>query len=286
MSLHQWQTLIGSRQEQMDAAYAALRRTSGDFWDRRADRFRAASARLAEDDVGLRLLHRLTTAESTVLDVGAGAGRYALAIAPRVRRVVAVEPNGALAGHLRTDAAARGLRNIDVIESPWEAAEVPPADVVLCAHVLNPIYDAEPFVRKLDAHAERACLVLAMASWSEPPALLDLWQRFHGAARVRQPDARHVFDLLYDLGYLPNVEIGTATTSSWQFRFASLREAVAAAREHVILPEDPATDAALAAALGEALVTEADGSLSLPAPPRIPAALWWTAASPRLHRDT
>lgn len=277
-----WREIVLARQAQMDAAYAGLRRTSQDFWDRRAERFRAQGMRLAEDDLGLSLLRRLTDPDSTVLDVGAGAGRYTRAIAPYVRRVVAVEPNDSLVAHLRADAAAEGLTNIEVVEARWEDAEVERADIVLCSHVLYPHAEIEPFIRKLDAHAGRACLVLAMAAWQEPQALLDLWQRFHGEPRRGQPDARHVFNVLYELGIVPNVEVAPARTGAGMWTFTSVDEAVAVCREHLILSPDPDTDRELTAALEGDLQPAPDGGLSLPVPPRIVAGLWWTADGPRL----
>src|SRR5436190_24396456 len=92
-----WREVVRARQVQMDAAYARLQRSSADFWERRADRFRAFSQRLPDDDLGLPLLRRLTDADSTVPAVGACAGRYALAIAPHVRSLLPVEPDAALA---------------------------------------------------------------------------------------------------------------------------------------------------------------------------------------------
>lgn len=278
-----WRAIVLARQAQMDAAYERLRRSSGDFWDRRAERFRAMGMRLAEDDLGLRLVRRLTTPASTVLDVGAGAGRYARAIAPFVRRVVAVEPNGALAEHLRADAAAEGLTNIEVIEAGWEDAEVEAADLVLCSHVLYPHPDIELWLRRLDAHIAPggAALILAMAAWQEPAPLLELWQRFHGEPRRGQPDARNVFDALYDLGIVPNMEAAPLRTGAGMWTFASIDEALAACREHLILPADPDTDRELTAALRDAL-EPADGGLRLPNPPRIVAGLWWAADGPRL----
>jgi SAM-dependent methyltransferase len=281
-ALDVWRELVLARKRQMDAAYAALERTSSDFWARRADRFRAYSARLPEDDLGLRLLRRLTDADSCVLDVGAGAGRYARAIAPHVRRVVAVEPSDALAGHLRTDAEADALTNVEVVEARWEDATVEPADVVLCSHVLYPLVEVEDFIRRLDAHARRACLILATAAWSEPPLLLELWQRFHGEPRVGQPDARHVFDVLYALGIPPNVEVAPFRAAAPMWTFPSPEEAVASAREHLILPPDPTTDRELRAALEDGLIAGADGSLTLSSPPRVVAGLWWYADGPRV----
>jgi SAM-dependent methyltransferase len=281
-ALEEWQEVVRARQVQMDAAYERLRRTSTDFWDRRAQRFRAIGLRLNEDDLGLRLLRRFTNSESSVLDVGAGAGRYARAIAPHVRRVVAVEPNAALVEHLRSDASADGLTNVDMVEARWEDAVVEAADLVLCAHVLYPHADVEPFIRKLDEHNRGVCLILSMAAWQEPPLMLDLWQRFHGEPRRGQPNARHVFNVLYEMGIPANVEFAPLRTAATQWSFESLDEAVAVCREHLILPAEPDTDRELTAALRDGLKPVAGGRLLIENAPRVVAGLWWQADGPRL----
>ena len=284
-ALEAWREIVRARQAQMDAAYADLERTSTDFWNRRAERFRAQGLHLHDSDLGLRLLRRLTNAESTVLDVGAGAGRYARAIAPHVRRVVAVEPNNALAEHIRTDAAAEGLTNLAVIEASWEEASADPADLVLCSHVLYPHAEIDTFVRKLDAHALGACLILAMAAWQEPAFLLEQWRAFHHEPRRGQPNARDVFNVLYEMCIMPNVEVDVLPGGAGMWSFASLDEAVAVCREHLILSDTPETGRRLSAALTEALQRSEDGRLSLPALPRLVAGLWWRADSPRLGTD-
>lgn len=282
-ALERWRALVLARRAQMDAAYARLGGTSAGYWEQRAERFRAIGLELPTDDAGLSLARRLTTAASTVLDVGAGAGRYARALAPHVQEIVAVEPNGVLLEHLRADAAAAGLTNVHPVQSPWEDAAVAPADLVFCAHVLYPLADVEGFIRKLDAHARGACLLLAMAdSQREPPLLLELWQHFHGDQRIGQPDARHLYDVLYELGIAPNVEMAPLPLTAAMWRFDSLDEAVAVCREHLILAPDPATDRALADALSHALAPLPGGGWEQPNPPRLVAGLWWPAEGPRL----
>lgn len=170
----------------------------------------------------------------------------------------------------------------EVIEARWEDVEVEGADLVLCSHVLYPHPEVEAFIRKLDSHARRTCLVLAMAAWQEPAVLLELWQRFHGEPRRGQPDARHVFNVLYDLGIVANVESAPLRSGAGMWTFISIEEAVAVCREHLILSPDPDTDRELTVALRQALEATPEGGLSLPTQPRIVAGLWWHAGAPRL----
>lgn len=111
-AIERWQAIHDARAQQMDAAYARLGRTSADFWDRRARSFhRATSETVATDPFYLKLREIVTPAMS-VLDVGAGTGRFALALAPQARQIIAVEPNASMLDYLRRDTHGRGITNV------------------------------------------------------------------------------------------------------------------------------------------------------------------------------
>ena len=105
------------------------------------------------DDPVLNSLYTSLSADAEVLDVGGGAGRFALALATRAKHVTVVEPSADSVELLRTRAADAELANVTVINEPWEDAEAPPADMVLCSLVLHHVPDAGPFVAKMQEHA-------------------------------------------------------------------------------------------------------------------------------------
>lgn len=275
-----WKELVLARQRQMDAAYARLGRSSSDFWERRADRFRSVARIASEDDPVVRRVLKLATPEGTVLDVGAGTGRFAVALAPHVRHLTAVEPSPAMVRHLRDALAAAGITNATVIEQRWEDVTVTPATVVLCAHVLYPIAEPVPFIQKLEAHATRAVVLAMMVTWAEPPLMATLWRRYHGEERVGQPEAFDAIAVLYEMGIPANVTVHALPGGQGMWSFHDLDEAVTAAREHLILPPEPAVEAELRAALEGELVP-AEGRLVLPQPQRAVACIWWERDGPR-----
>ncbi len=119
-AVERWQELIRARAAQMDAAYARLGRTSADFWDRRARGFhRSTRESAASDPLYLRLREQVTP-QNSVLDVGAGTGRFSLALSPFVRQVTALEPNASMLQYLREEIEAGGITNINVLRSTWE----------------------------------------------------------------------------------------------------------------------------------------------------------------------
>lgn len=77
-----------------------------------------------------------------MLDVGCGPGRYALALAPRVREVVAVDPSKEMLKHLRRQSRGLGIDNIRPVQGSWQDVANPTVDVALCSSVLPIIDDA------------------------------------------------------------------------------------------------------------------------------------------------
>ena len=110
----------------------------------------------APDPLLDHVLGRLTP-EMTVLDIGAGIGRWTLPIARKVRRVTAVEPLQGMRQVLVERAAAQDIGNLDVVGTPWLAAEVPPHDVAIAIHATYTTTDLLGFVRKMEASARRSC---------------------------------------------------------------------------------------------------------------------------------
>jgi ubiquinone/menaquinone biosynthesis C-methylase UbiE len=111
--------------------------------DRRAERQAARAAELAALLDELLVLH----GDERVLDVGAGAGAFSFAVAPRVRDVVAVEQNDELAERARADAPA----NVEVVIGDGEHLALDPFsfDLVGCLRVLHHTRRPELMVAEL-----------------------------------------------------------------------------------------------------------------------------------------
>ena len=72
------------------------------------------------------LLESEPLADLTVLDVGTGAGRLALALAPRARAVVGVDREARLIEEARKNAAAAGVKNARFVVGDVEVEEYAP----------------------------------------------------------------------------------------------------------------------------------------------------------------
>jgi SAM-dependent methyltransferase len=255
--LRRWKDIVERRRVQMDAAYARAGIDSADYWGRRAQAYRAALHERTDEDPFLVRVKSALDADTTVIDVGAGTGRHTIALAPLVKRVTAVEPSDAMLGLLRQDAEEQRLTNVETVASDWLSAAVAPADLVICSHVLYPIGDIAPFVRKLAEKAKGRVFIYTRVD--AMPTDMGLWGAFYGVPLQLQPSHLDLLNALAELGIVPDVEI---VEHRFTWTFASLDEAVVHVRNSLCLREDDDVATAKLRGLLEArLITWANGRL-------------------------
>jgi SAM-dependent methyltransferase len=225
-----WRVLHEARSEQQ----ARRPGTTDDIWGARSERFARMidSANASRDLVG-----ELVRPHETLLDVGAGAGRYAIPLSTRVREVLAVEPSAGMGQRLRDEAQRRGRDNVRVITSDWFSAQVSPADVVLCAHVLYFVREVEAFVRKLDEHARRLCVIVIRVDQMLAP-LNGLYEEIWGEPLAPEPSFIELYNLLFDRGIVPEVAIRPGGRG--QGRYESLEQAEAEVSNFLSVSDAPA----------------------------------------------
>jgi SAM-dependent methyltransferase len=219
-----------------------------------------------EDDPVLDALRAHALPADTWLDIGAGAGRYALPLARTVRRVIAVDPSGSMLAGLREGMAAHAIDNIEVVEGRWPAvagddaalaAELP-ADVSLIAHVGYDVEAIGPFIDAIERATRRECLAVLMerspASAAEP-----FWPQVHGERRIALPALPAFVDLLRARGRAPRVEMVESSRRRW----ASRAEIEPFVRRQTWVAPGSAKDALLQRLLDEWLVPGPDGTVEL-----------------------
>lgn len=272
-AVERWQAIIDARAKQMDAAYAELGRSSAGYWDRRARRYHDSTKNTVASDPFFNKLRSVITPQISVLDVGAGSGRFALALAPLVKQVIAVEPNAPMLEYLRQDAHALNLTNISYSPNAWQDdPDDLQADIVICSHVLYPIRDIVPFLAKLQRAARQRCYIYMRATPIDA-LTAHLWKHFHGDERCYPPGYIHALDVLYEMGIFANVEMVTLPGS---LRYPSLDVAVEELAEQLIVPGDEKTRGELRDLLATWLV-ERDGMLVPPAQKMACAIIWWNS---------
>jgi CTP:molybdopterin cytidylyltransferase MocA/SAM-dependent methyltransferase len=247
-----------------------------DFYAPVSGLFRADPTRT--DDPSLDALLRLVRPEDRWLDIGAGAGRYALpialAVAPSGGEVLAVDPSASMLDALREIAAEHGIDNVRAIEARWPPADSTApadltasddaartdftADVALIAHVSYDIEAIGPFVQAMESNARRLCVAILMER--QPASIADVcWPPVHGEDRVPLPALPEFVELLRARGREPSVE----HLEREPRRFASRDELEGLLRRQLWVEPGSEADRRFRAALDDLVEIGEDGAVGL-----------------------
>jgi molybdenum cofactor cytidylyltransferase len=179
-----------------------------DFYAPVRSLFRADPRR--SDDPVLAELLRLVRSGDRWLDIGAGAGRFALPIARVLDEsggsVIALDPSPSMLEALREIAEDYAIENIRTVEGRWPPADAGAfeADVALIAHVGYDIEAIGPFIDGLESAAGRLCVAVLT---EQPPASAadPFWPLVHGEPRSTLPALPELVDLIRARGGDPSV---------------------------------------------------------------------------------
>ena len=225
-------------------------------------------------DPVLNSLYASLGTDADVLDVGGGAGRYALPLATRARHVTVVEPSADSVEMLKSRAAEAGLTNVTVINEPWEDAEAPSTDIVLCSLVLHHVPDAMPFVTKMQEYARDRVVLVEMM---ETPGALEVpfYERVYGSAPTPLPGLPQVLSLLWAMDIFPDVAMVSSEAAVLDNdRDAALEQL----RRRLGVREGAEADERLLAAADDLLEETPEGFIVRGVSPRRQAMITWRPA--------
>lgn len=206
-------------------------------------------------------------AGGSVLDVGCGGGRAALALVPPAALVMGVDHQQAMLDAFARAAAARSVEHVEVLGN-WDDVyeSVPSCDVVVCHHVAYNVPDIVPFLAELTLHA-RTRVVLELPMRHPLSMLAPYWKHFWDLDRPTGPTAEDLHGIVLAMGFDAHLE--PWSDPGWAARRrADTSEAVAAMRVRLCLSADRDPEiAAFMAATPEPAVREV-------------ATLWWDVPTP------
>jgi FkbM family methyltransferase len=195
-----------------------------------------AHRRQERPDSLLDLVLQSVDDNTTVLDIGAGNGRWAIPLAGKARSVTAIDPDKEMLDALRDNIKAGG-DNIQIIQSSWEDASVETHDIVTCAHAMYSSPDLASFVRKMEQHARKACYL----SVRLPPVdgiigelSNAIYHRFYDSV-----NAVIAYNALYSMGIYTNVMV---EKDFYPWVSNTLDEACLRAKRHLRLESNDAYD--------------------------------------------
>jgi len=257
-----WATRVRRNREQVDRLREAP--DGADFYASVSSIFRDDPDRTGDAVLDALLAH--ARPEDEWLDIGAGAGRYALPLARTVRRVIALDPSRSMLAALRESMADHTIDNVEVLEGRWPAvagehealAQELRVDVTLIAHVGYDVEAIGPFLDAMERAARRECVAVLMER--SPASLAEaFWPPIHGEARIALPALPAFVDLLRARGREPSVAMVESSRRKW----ASREEVEPYVRRQTWVAPGSAKHRRMLELLDEWLVTDADGSVEL-----------------------
>ena len=137
-----------------------------DKWNMLAPTFDAFEIpKIGEDDC-LTLINdlKLITKDSSVMDVGCGAGRYAIAFAQMCRNVIGTDLSPQMIDYAQKRADSMGLSHISFICEDWDAISIQERNYqnqfdFVFAHMTPAIHNTETLV-KLQACSKKWCMLV------------------------------------------------------------------------------------------------------------------------------
>lgn len=206
------------------------------------------------------------------LDIGAGAGRYALPLAGHVAELVAIDPSVSMLDALRAGMAEHRIANLGAVAGRWPPDEElrsvigpdPVADVALIAHVGYDVEAILPFLEAMESAVRRLCVAVLMES-SPASVAAGFWPLVHGEARVPLPALPELHELLRARGAAPTVARVAGERRTWSDR----DELVTYLRRQLWTAPGSAADGRLLAAVELLAVTASDGGLGIPSAPAL-----------------
>lgn len=203
---HFWAEAWSRAQENSLQARRQLNLDNMEYWDRQAGRFERWTG---EERTRRRVARVLTWLEQQgalhpemeVLDIGAGAGAFAVPLARRGAKVTALEPAPAMLEALKRRVEAERVSNIEFLCREWEKVD-PEAeglarrfDLVFAS--LTPGVRDVGTLEKMMTCSRRWCFLCDFAGRRKTPVREELWRRIFGE---EMPLPGH--DIIYPLNYL------------------------------------------------------------------------------------
>ena len=263
-----WAAQVRANREQVDRVREVP--DGRDFYAPVSDLFRADPFRT--DDPVLDRLRALVVPGERWLDIGAGAGRFALPIALIASEVIAIDPSTGMLAALAEGGAASHIPNVRRIEGRWPPDDalaatlgpLPIADVALIAHVGYDVEEIGPFVDAMEAASRRLCVAVLMER--QPAAIADaFWPPVHDESRIGLPALPAFVALLEARDRLPEVSM----IENAGRRFPNRDDLVAVLRRQLWIADGSEKHRRFEAAL-ETLVEQGEHGFRLRDQPRFP----------------
>lgn len=187
-------------------------------WDDRASSFNKIAS--ATSDEVIRNVEAIGIRPSdTVLDMGAGTGRYAVHLAKKASHLTVLEPSKGMLSFLEENMKDAGITNYSVLNKNFEDVEVGKDlavhDVVFASNSLG-FDDLRAGLEKLDSAAKRVVNILWFAGPSRHIPDPELMKRLGTeTVDISMPDYITIAHVLHQMGIYANISVEKVTRKQY-----------------------------------------------------------------------
>jgi SAM-dependent methyltransferase len=269
-----WRDMYDAERHQGESFTHPDMERSADHYATAAARFARNVKRIPQPDAFMRWMLPQLQPHETVLDIGAGSGRYVMPLVQAGHQVIALEHSPSMREQLQLSVDPAHASAVTVMDGTWPMPQAVSADVMFAAHVLYAVRDLGPFVQAMHQQARRMCVLLLGVRHPTTP-VLPLWQAYHGVPRLPLPGAYECLGALAQLGIAANMQVLPAGPG---IHYASEAEAVAETCFRLRLPYDDVHQQRVTTLIRAHWQQTPDGEIHVPhaSPPNV--VLWWYTA--------
>jgi len=206
-------------------------------------------------------------ADDTVLDIGAGIGRWSIPMALVCRNVTALDVSPGMLEITLENAEYDAVGNIETLLGDWATVDPEPHDYVLSSHAAYVSRDIVGYARKMERLARKACFIVLRLPRHDG-IIGELSRRIHGSWHD-SPNFVVGYNALLQAGISGHVIMEEAGR---RWHDETREDALARAKRHLRLSSDE-HDALILAVLDERLEF-GDGEYHWP-DWRRSALIWW-----------
>lgn len=151
----------------------------------------------------VELLHK----DYNVLEIGPGWGNYSYVIAEKVSKLTCIDISNTVIDFVKTEGKKRNLLNMEFIHSKFEDFQPKESyDVVLGVNCFYRMKDMKSVINKMSSCGKRL-RIIGMTSGPDRPHYLELHERLGYNIDSPKRDYIHIYNILYEMGFYPNIEI-------------------------------------------------------------------------------
>jgi len=181
-------------------------RKGDDFWKHRARQFdKMVGKRWSRPDFSRDFMVKKLKENpgSTLLDIGAGTGKWSRLASPHVAKVTALDPSPAMQQVLKEKIQEEQIGNIDIVTGTWPEKQIAPHDYVLASHSMYGVRNFSTFVEKMITTATRACVLLLRAPFANA-VMARAAQKVFGQP-YDSPNFQVAYNILLSMDIYPDV---------------------------------------------------------------------------------